>query len=44
MEVHIPREDDVGGEDLATISLKLLGGKLDPKLVCFVLREELLKL
>ena len=29
---------------LATISLKLLGSKLDPKFVYFVLRKELLKL
>ena len=29
---------------LGSVLLKLLGGKLAPKLVCFVLRKELLKL
>ena len=31
-------------ENLGTVSLKLLGGKLAPKLVYFVLRTELLNL
>ena len=32
-----------GGGGLGAVSLKLLGGKLGPKLIYFVLRKELLK-
>ena len=41
---NLSSDEEVCSDDLGAISQKLLGGKLAPKLIHFILRKELLRL